>query len=77
MEPSIGIMLLTGLTWPYKINVAGKTEISSVEVSTRLTSHGMLLYCEGWGVLGETTTQIHIAKKSSSGAAAAPKPMCS
>lgn len=32
-------------------------------MSTRLTSHGVLLYCEGWGVLGETPRKIHIAKK--------------
>lgn len=60
-------MLLTDLTWPYKINVAGNTDISSVEVSTGLTSHGMLLYCEGWGVFGETTRQIHTTRKVAMG----------
>jgi len=56
-------MWLTDLIWPYRINIAGKTDISSVEVSTRLPSHGVLLYCERWGVLGGTPRQIHIAKK--------------
>lgn len=32
-------------------------------MSTRLTSQGVLLYCEGWEVLEETPRKIHIAEE--------------
>lgn len=49
-------------------NVAYRSHVAlqnkhSREVSARLTSHGMLLYCEGWGDFGETSRQIRIIKK--------------
>lgn len=45
---------------PYKVNVARKTDISLVEVSARLTVHGVLVCSDSWGVLGETVRKICI-----------------
>lgn len=41
-----------------QINIAGKTDISG-----NVNQVNKLLYCEGWGVLGEAPRKIHIADK--------------